>query len=207
MTVETRVRRPRLGSVVNKGFDAEGYERREQLVAIGECDHCGKRIELWQSTVEWVQGRDGRWKHNAYDGLGIGWCCGSMYADDWDGCRRFDPETPNCGLSRRTTQLRSSYDPRMPQVPSADYDIRKGVRLWKAAASSSVGFCFASSWTDQTRRLIGKSQSLVLSQADLPQVPLAHQQERGEADGQLHQMWNCDASRAIPIALRCVVDL
>lgn len=106
--VQRRVRRPRLGSVVNKGFDAEGYERRERLVAIGECDHCGKRIEMWESTVEWVQGRDKRWKHNAYDGLAIGFCCGSMYADDWDGCRRFDPETPNTVFSEPRSHNQAS---------------------------------------------------------------------------------------------------
>jgi hypothetical protein len=79
-----------LGNVRNHGFDAEGYERREELVALLDCSRCGKVVELWDSTTEWVKDSKGRCRHNQYSGCGTGICCGLLFVDDWNGCRVFD---------------------------------------------------------------------------------------------------------------------
>ena len=89
-----------LGDIQILGFDGEGYERRRRYAAETECSKCGKSVELWEETTEWVQENDGRWHHENYDECATGFCCGDLYADWWDGTFRFEPSQPNRELNQ-----------------------------------------------------------------------------------------------------------
>jgi hypothetical protein len=71
-----------LGTIRNHGYDANGYERRERLDAIVECPTCGKEVACWSDTEEWVQTKDGRWKHRWYAACAMGECCGKVLIAD-----------------------------------------------------------------------------------------------------------------------------
>jgi hypothetical protein len=71
----------RLGEVRLKGFDNEGYERRERLDHIAECPDCGKEIECWAETECWTEDGE-RWKHSWYGGaMGVCEDCEVLIAD------------------------------------------------------------------------------------------------------------------------------
>jgi hypothetical protein len=75
----------------DKGYDAEGYQRKEQCSAVGECPACGKEVDLTSETEAWTQGEDGRWNHSEY-GPAMGTCCDKLIVDYWEGCFVFDLE-------------------------------------------------------------------------------------------------------------------
>jgi hypothetical protein len=77
------------GETLSHGFDADGYERREQASAVVECDRCGKGVLLVSDTEEWVEGEDGLWHHCGY-GPAQGVCCHTLYVDGCDGCFAYD---------------------------------------------------------------------------------------------------------------------
>lgn len=74
-----------LGTVINHGYDDEGYERRDRLEVECECNICGGRVELWSDTEAWTMLPDGKWRHDEY-GPAQGECCGLVYVDTFDGC-------------------------------------------------------------------------------------------------------------------------
>lgn len=80
----------KLGHVQNLGIDASGHENRRRLDAIAECPRCGKEVECWADTEEWIKvGK--QWRHSQYGGA-IGVCeeCHLLVADCLDRYRVFD---------------------------------------------------------------------------------------------------------------------
>lgn len=76
-----------LGTVNSHGFDKDGYERREQLDAVVDCDTCGKEVDLWAETEVWVK-REGKSHHSGY-GPAQGVCCQNLYIASFEGCFRY----------------------------------------------------------------------------------------------------------------------
>ena len=75
----------RLGETIKTSEDSREVQHR--LEAIAECDSCGKEVELWSDTEEWVQNEAGEWKHNSF-GPAQGECCGNLYVFFFEGCFR-----------------------------------------------------------------------------------------------------------------------
>lgn len=80
-----------LGTVKLFGFDADGYEQRERMEAVVDCDTCGKEVELWSDSTAWVELSGGCWKHSEY-GPAQGTCCQNLYVDSFEGCFRYKLE-------------------------------------------------------------------------------------------------------------------
>ncbi len=78
----------KLGTV-KRSVNAEGYEVRERLEGIAQCPTCGKDVELWSDTEEWVQTKAGKWIHSQY-GPAQGVCCHNLIVDSFDGCFVYD---------------------------------------------------------------------------------------------------------------------
>ena len=79
----------KLGTVKWKPSE-DGYERRERLDGLADCPDCGAEIELWSDTEEWIQCKDGTWRHNSY-GPSQGMCekCDILIVDSFDGCHSY----------------------------------------------------------------------------------------------------------------------
>lgn len=73
------------GQVIDHGYDADGYQRKEKCTAVAECLVCGKDVLLISDTEAWTQRRDGHWRHSEY-GPGAGECCERVIVDTFDGC-------------------------------------------------------------------------------------------------------------------------
>jgi len=99
----------KLDTVINDGFDGEGFEHRRRMDCIVECAFCHNDVECWSETEEWTEGDDGKWHHAGY-GPSTGECCQQAYIDTWDGCFRID-------LRKRWKRTRKAASPK-PQAPS-----------------------------------------------------------------------------------------
>jgi hypothetical protein len=75
---------------VERSMDERGREVLKRLEAVVECDTCGKEVEMWSDTEEWVK-EAGRWVHNQY-GPAQGVCCQNLYVDSFEGCFRYKLE-------------------------------------------------------------------------------------------------------------------
>lgn len=62
------------------------WEYRFEVVAVVECDRCGKDVDLEAETDGWTEEEEGsgRFVHDSY-GPALGVCCGLLYADWWEG--------------------------------------------------------------------------------------------------------------------------
>jgi hypothetical protein len=67
--------------VTRQEQDAAGYEQRQRCVALIECSHCKRTVELVAETIRWAPRAEGRWRHVAY-GPPMGVCCDRLYLDD-----------------------------------------------------------------------------------------------------------------------------
>lgn len=75
-----------IGALRNRGFDAKRYQRLERLDAIADCPRCGKEVECWSDTEEWVEDArlpcPRRWLHSEFGGaMGVCEDCHLLIAD------------------------------------------------------------------------------------------------------------------------------
>jgi hypothetical protein len=73
------------GLEIDRGYDADGYRRKEACLAVTGCPVCGRELFLISDTESWTEGEGGRWEHDEY-GPAEAVCCGRLVVDTWDGC-------------------------------------------------------------------------------------------------------------------------
>lgn len=73
------------GLEIDRGYDADGYRRKEACLAVTDCPACGRELFLVSDTESWIQCEGGRWEPDSY-GPARAVCCGRLVVDSWDGC-------------------------------------------------------------------------------------------------------------------------
>jgi hypothetical protein len=65
------------GQEFDRGYDANGYQRKEKVAAIAKCSTCHKDVALVAETEEWEQREDATWEHVGW-GPATGVCCDNL---------------------------------------------------------------------------------------------------------------------------------
>lgn len=69
--------------------DGRERERRRRRMGSVRCPRCRCEVPLEAETNVWTQREDGRWGHSEY-GPALGFCCGLVIADDFNGCFAYE---------------------------------------------------------------------------------------------------------------------
>jgi hypothetical protein len=65
------------GLEFDRGYDANGYQRKEKVAAVAKCPTCHKEVALVAETEEWEQREDATWEHVGW-GPATGVCCDNL---------------------------------------------------------------------------------------------------------------------------------
>src|SRR5260370_25975759 len=82
-----------LGQEFDRGYNPNGYQRKEKVAAVAKCPTCHKEIPLVAETEEWEQREDATWEHVGW-GQATGVCCDNLIVEVSNGYEVY-PLPPN----------------------------------------------------------------------------------------------------------------